>query len=192
MKVILTESQLNRLNKSSQQITNIIIKYIDEYIADGERKIGKKSRNHGNLREEWCINGKNNISATYYFDKGEFKHGYLSISKDIVTKLSNLLTVRPSYILHVIEEWYDETMVPKFEEIIGESGLSTNEIIVTNGEEDCIPESVKPEGISDEEMIDYITKNTLYRIEQVVNKVESGEEDLEDLYLQFTNCKYSK
>ena len=58
MKVILTESQFNRLNKSSEKITSAIIKYMNEYIDKGERKITKKSRNYGNLREDWCINGK--------------------------------------------------------------------------------------------------------------------------------------
>jgi hypothetical protein len=165
---------------------------MNEYIADGERKIEKKSRNYGNLREEWCINGKNTISTTYYFEKGEFKNGYIAVSKIIINKLSNLFSVRPSYVLHVIEEWYDEIMVPKFEKIIDETGLSISEIIVTNGEEDCIPEPVKPEGITDEEMIDYITKNTLYKREEVVNKVESGEEDLEDLYLQIVGIQDRK
>jgi hypothetical protein len=32
MKIILTESQFGRLNKSSQQITNAIIKYMNEGI----------------------------------------------------------------------------------------------------------------------------------------------------------------
>ena len=79
MKFILTESQLNRLNKSSQGITNTIIKYMDKYISNGERKTAKKSRNYGNLREDWCINGKETISAFYYFEKGEFERGSLSI-----------------------------------------------------------------------------------------------------------------
>ena len=82
MKFILTESQLNRLNKSSQGITNTIIKYMDKYISNGERKITKKSRNYGNLREDWCINGKETISAFYYFEKeiNENKPSSLTIS----------------------------------------------------------------------------------------------------------------
>ena len=69
MKVILTESQFNRLNKSSEKITSAIIKYMNEYIDKGERKITKKSRNYGNLREDWCINGKEAITAFYYFEE---------------------------------------------------------------------------------------------------------------------------
>ena len=187
MKVILTESQFNRLNKSSEKITSAIIKYMNEYIDKGERKITKKSRNYGNLREDWCINGKETISAFYYFEKGKFEKGSLSISKKIIESLSNLLSIRRSYLIHVIEEWYDDVMVPKFEEITGESGLSINEVDVWDKEHECMPESVKPEGITDEEMIDFIDKNTAYRRQEIIDKIESGERDLEDFYLDIVD-----
>jgi hypothetical protein len=187
MKIIITEGQFNRLNKSSQGITNAIIKYMNEYIGKGERKITKQSRNYGNFREDWCINGKETISAYYYFEKGEFQKGSLSISKKIIESLSNLLSIRHSYLIHVIEEWYDDTMVPKFEEIVGESGLSINDVDVWDKEHPCRQEPVKPEGITDEEMIDYIVNNTLYYRDDVISKIESGERDLEDFYLDIVD-----
>jgi hypothetical protein len=187
MKIIITEGQYNRLNKSSQSITNAIIKYMNEYIGNGERKIAKKSRNYGNLREDWCINGKETISAFYYFEEGKFERGSISISKKIVESLSNLLSIRRSYVIHVIEEWYDDTMVPKFEEISGESGLSIDDVDVWDKEHPCITEPVKPEGITDEEMIDFMYKNTAYTREEIINKIESGERDLEDFYLDIVD-----
>ena len=187
MKVILTESQFNRLNKSSEKITSAIIKYMNEYIDKGERKITKKSRNYGNLREDWCINGKESITAFYYFEEGKFERGSLAISKKIVEKLSNLLSIRRSYLTHVIEEWYDSTMVPKFEEIVGESGLSIEGVDVWDKDHECMPEPVKPEGITDEEMIDFIYNNTAYRREEIIDKIESGERDLDDFYLDMVD-----
>ena len=79
MKIIITEEQYKRLNKSSERITNAIIKYMNDYIGKGERKITKKSRNYGNLREDWCIDGKEAISAFYYFETGELQKGNLLI-----------------------------------------------------------------------------------------------------------------
>ena len=187
MKVILTESQFNRLNKSSEKITSAIIKYMNEYIDKGERKITKKSRNYGNLREDWCINGKEAITAFYYFEEGKFERGSLAISKKIVEKLSNLLSIRRSYLTHVIEEWYDSTMVPKFEEIVGESGLSIEGVDVWDKDHECMTEPVKPEGITDEEMIDFIYNNTAYRREEIIDKIESGERDLDDFYLDMVD-----
>ena len=192
MKIIITEGQFTKLNKSSQGITNAIIKYMNAYISDGERKITKKSRNYGNLREDWCINGKEIISAHYYFEEGEFKYGSLSISKKIVENLSNLLSIRRSYVIHVIEEWYDETMVPKFEKIMGVSGLSIDEMDTLDKEYDCIDEPTMPEGITDYEMIDYIVKHTLYTKDNVINKIESGERDLEDFFLDILDSQNRK
>jgi hypothetical protein len=156
---------------------------MNEYINKGERKIAKKSRNYGNLREDWCINGKETISAFYYFEGGKFERGSISISKKIVESLSNLLSIRRSYVIHVIEEWYDDTMVPKFEEISGQSGLSISDVDIWDKEHPCRQEPVKPEGITDEEMIDFMYKNTAYTKEEIINKIESGERDLEDFYL---------
>ena len=187
MKVILTESQFNRLNKSSEKITSAIIKYMNEYIDKGERKITKKSRNYGNLREDWCINGKESISAFYYFEEGKFERGSLAISKKIIEKLSNLLSIRRSYLTHVIEEWYDSTMVPKFEEIVGESGLSIEGVDVWDKDHECMTEPVKPEGITDEEMIDFIYNNTAYTRKEIIDKIESGERDLDDFYLDMVD-----
>jgi hypothetical protein len=192
MKIIITEGQFNRLNKSSQGITNAIIKYMNEYIDKGERKITKKSRNYGNLREDWCINGKETITSFYYFEEGEFQRGSLAISKKIIESLSNLLSIRRSYVIHVIEEWYDETMVPKFEKIVGVSGLSIDEVDVWDKEHDCLPEPVKPEGITNEEMIDYIVNNTLYSKDDVIEKIESGTRDLEDFYLDILDGQNRK
>ena len=183
MKIIITEEQYKKLNKSNESITRAIVKYMNEYIENGERKIAKKSRNYQNLREDWCINGKETISAFYYFEEGKFQKGSLAISKKIVESLSNLLSIRRSYLIHVIEEWYDTTMVPKFEEITGESGLSIEHVDVWDKDYDCLPEPVKPEGITDEEMIDFIDKNTAYTRKEIINKIESGERDLDDFYL---------
>ena len=187
MKFLITEEQYKKLNRSSKGITNAIIKYMNGYIDKGERKITKKSRNYGNLREDWCINGKETISAFYYFEEGKFERGSLSISKKIVENLSNLLSIRRSYLTHVIEEWYDSTMVPKFEEIVGESGLSIEGVDVWGKDHECMPEPVKPEGITDEEMIDFIYNNTAYRREEVIDKIESRERDLDDFYLDIVD-----
>jgi hypothetical protein len=192
MKIIITEEQYKKLNKSNESITRAIVKYMNAYIENGERKIAKKSRNYQNLREDWCINGKETISAFYYFEEGKFQKGSLAISKKIIESLSNLLSIRRSYLIHVIEEWYDTTMVPKFEEITGESGLSIEHVDVWDKDYDCLPEPVKPEGITDEEMIDFIDKNTAYTRKEIINKIESGERDLEDFYLDIVDGQNRK
>ena len=187
MKYIITEDQYKKLVKSNESITNVIIKYLNKYIDGGKRKITPKVRNYGNLREDWCVSDKETITAIYYFNEDRFDQGNLFVSRNLVNTLSEFLSIRKTYVLHVILEWYDETMVPKFEQIVGESGLSIENIDASNKDHECIPEPVKPEGITDEEMINYIVKNTLYTKEDVIERIESGEESLEDLFLQIVH-----
>jgi hypothetical protein len=192
MKIIITEEQFNRFNKSSPALQNGINKFLNQYIEHGERRIKKKSRNYGNLGEDWCIDGKGTLSSYYYFDEGSFDKGQLIVAKEMVETISNLFSVKPSYVLHVIEEWYEDVMIPKFEKIVGESGLYINRIDTIERTYDCIPEPVKPEGITDDEMIDFIVKNTLHRRPDVINTIESGRRDLEDFYLDIVDVVNSK
>jgi hypothetical protein len=187
MKIIITEEQFNRFNRSSPALQNGIIKYLNHYIEGGNRKIKQKSRSYGNLGEDWCVDGKETISAYYYFDEGKFDKGHLMVDKEIVETISKLVSVKQSYVLHVIEEWYEDTMIPKFEQIVGESGLYINLIDTVERTHDCIPEPTKPEGITDDEMVDFIVNNTLYRRPEVIEKIESGERDLEDFYLDIVD-----
>ena len=189
MKYIITEDQYRKLNRSSQSISNAIVKYMNQYIDGGKRKVTPKARNYGNLREDWCVDGKEVITAVYYFEDGRFDQGYLMISKSFVDVLTTALSLRKSYVLHVILEWYDEIMVPKFEQIVGESGLSIEDIDTSDREYECTPEPEKPEGITDEEMIDYIVKNTLYDKEDLIRRIESGDENLDDLYLHIVDIQ---
>jgi hypothetical protein len=183
MKYIITEEQYKRFVKSSPALQNAITKYLNQYIEGGERKVAKKSRNYGNLREDWCVDGVETITAIFYFEDGKFEGGHLIVSKNLIKTIQSLFTVKESFVLHVIEEWYEDIMIPKFEQITGESGLYLDDIDTSDRDHECIPEPVKPEGITDEEMIDFIYNNTAYRKEEVIDKIESGERDLEDFYL---------
>lgn len=183
MKIIITEEQFNRFNRSSPALQNGIIKFLNQYIENGQRTIGKKSRNYGNLRENWCVDGKDVITAIYYFNDGNFDTGRLLVSENLISTIQKIFSVKKSFALHVFEEWYDDTIVPKFEKIVGDTGLYITNIDTLDREHPCIPEPVKPEGITDEEMIDFIVKNTLYTKPDVIKKIESGERDLEDFYL---------
>jgi hypothetical protein len=187
MKIIITEEQYNRFVKSSPALQNAITKYLNQYIEGGQRKVAKKSRNYGNLREDWCVDGVETITAIYYFEDGNFSGGNLIVSENLIKTIQSLFTVKESFVLHVIEEWYEDIMIPKFEQITGESGLYLNEIGSSDRDHECIPESVKPEGITDEEMIDFIDKNTAYRRQEIIDKIESGERDLEDFYLDIVD-----
>jgi hypothetical protein len=192
MNFIITETQYNRYVKGNQNLMLVIVKYLNKYISKGERKIGKKSRNYGNLREDWCVDGKEVLNAYYYFEDGSPDNGVLMISEKLIKTIMSLFSVRSSYVVHIIEEWYNEVMLPKFEGIIGESGLILDSVEISTSDHDCIPEAVKPEDITDEEMISFIDKNTLYKRQQILDMIKSGERDLEDFYLDIVDTVENK
>jgi hypothetical protein len=192
MNFIITETQYNRYVKGNQNLMLVIVKYLNKYISKGERKIGKKSRNYGNLREDWCVDGKEVLNAYYYFEDGSPDNGVLMISEKLIKTIMSLFSVRSSYVVHIIEEWYNEVMLPKFEGIIGESGLILDSVEISTSDHDCIPEAVKPEDITDEEMISFIDKNTLYKRKEILDMIKSGERDLEDFYLDIVDTVENK
>jgi len=187
MKYIITEEQYKRFIKSSPALQNAITKYLNQYIEEGQRKITQKSRNYGNLREDWCVDGIEVITSVFYFEDENFQGGHLIVSENLVKTIQSLFTVKESFVLHVIEEWYEDIMIPKFEEMVGESGLYVDEIATSERDHVCIPEPIKPEGITDDEMIDFIDKNTGYKRQEIINQIESGERDLEDFYLDIVD-----
>jgi hypothetical protein len=187
VKYIVTEEQYRKYSKSTEILRDLVTKYLNKYITSGKRKIIPKSRNYGNLREDWCVNGKEIISAIYGYDNEKFVRGYIFITLNLVRELQDMFNIRESFAVHLIEEWYEDIMVPKFEQIIGETGLYIDNITIKTKSYDCIPESTIPEGITDEEMIDFIVNNTLYRKQDVISKIESGDRNLEDFYLDIVD-----
>ena len=190
MKVIITEEQYNILlevlTRKEEVLVEAINERLDEIISKGTRKIGKKSRNYGNLREEWCVGGFELINAYYDFDGDKFVRGTLHISKSLIEDIENNFSDDEPFVLWIIKNWYEKNVLPDFSSKVGVSGLRIKKVEITKGYE-CIPEPTKPEGITDEEMINFINKNTLYNRQQIINKIESGERDLEDFYLDIVD-----
>ena len=182
MKIIITEEQFNRFNRSSGALQNGIIKYLNLLFSEGERTFSTKNNNLGSLSENWCIDGKNHFIVNYYFEDGKFNVGKLIVSITIVDQIRNIFSIKKSYALHVIEEWYEDVMVPKFEELVDEKGLSIDEILIsTNIDSPCKPKFVRPDDLTDDEMIDYIVAHTLFKRQDVIRQLEGGR-DLDVMY----------
>lgn len=192
MKYLITESQYNKFFKGGPDLQSAVIQYLNNMMNGANRKVKPKSRNYGNLREDWCKDGKEIMSAHYYFGEpdGEdniknknFYNGQVYINEKIVNTISKLLNLRVKYILHVISEWYDETYAQKFAKEMNEPHLHIDDAEVLDKEYPCAPDIAAPEDISEEEMIEYIVKNTLWKRDEVVNIINNGERDLKDFYL---------
>ena len=94
MRIIITEEQFNRFNRSSNVLQNGIIKYLNLYISEGKRTFRTKNNNFGNLSEDWCVNNVNSITAIYYFEDGKFDSGHLIVDNNFVNKISEIFSVK--------------------------------------------------------------------------------------------------
>ena len=102
MKYLITEDQYQRVVKGNPNIESLIIKFLDNYMKGVTYVSTPKSRNYGNLNQDWCKNGVEVMSTMYYFEEGEFYNGYLSVDEELVKDIMTLFRVRKSYVLHVI------------------------------------------------------------------------------------------
>ena len=107
MKILITESQYSKLFKSNSALESAIIDYLSKMMQGTKRIVTPKSRNYGNLREDWCKDGKEFISVHYYFgemdeDENEisknFYEGQLFISEHIVNTIAKLNFVYLPYL----------------------------------------------------------------------------------------------
>ena len=101
MDYLITEDQYQRVVKGNPNIESLIIMFLDNYMKGVTYISPPKSRNYGNLRQDWCKNGVEVMITIYYFDNNEFYNGYLSVDKELVDDIITLFRVRKSYVLHV-------------------------------------------------------------------------------------------
>jgi hypothetical protein len=187
MKSMILLENSGRYNKMTESLLDMIVEYLDDYIGDGERKITSRKRNYGNYREDWCVDGINTITVVYYYEDNTFKESSMIVSKKLVNDIQKYFSVRQSFALASIETWYEQNMLPQFEQIVGETNLSLDSIDIQSSDTQCRPEPKKPEGITDEEMIEFIVKNTLMTYDGVKKRLESDNVSFDDLYLQIVD-----
>ena len=185
---IIKEEVNRKYVRSSENLTKQITNYLDKYFSGAKTKI----KNEGYYVScELCVNGDRIISTTFYFgasddDEDEtpddqFNTGYLFISEDFVKRLSTLLPIKKSYILHIIEEWFEDKYIDMIEKETNVNGIYISEIELIKPRK-CVFVEI-PNNITDEEMIDYIDKHTGYKKDEIIQRVESGEIDLRNEYL---------
>jgi len=192
MKIIISESQYNKLFKGGPSLESAIVEYLNKMMKGSKRNVTPKSRNYGNLRETWCKDGKETLSVHYYFGETDeddnvknkdFYDGQIYISQNIINTISKLFNVRQKFILNIIAEWYDETYAQQFAKEMNEPHLHIHDAEPLDKEYDCAPEITVPKDISDKEMIDFIVKHTLYKENEVIDMINTGT-DLKDFYLE--------
>jgi len=114
----------------------------------------------------------------------QFETSTLSIQEDFVGGLLGAFPVRKNYLHYVIEEWFEDTFLSKISNMMNRNDLSVEELSFNDRSYTCVPPMTKPDDVTQDNMIDYIMKKTLYKRKDLLKYEDEEPGYIEDLYLK--------
>ena len=193
---ILKEEVSRKYDKPTPKIEQLVYRWLNDYF-DGAQMYHNKSW-ESTHSFEFCNNGREMVDVILYFhnddnvyddkrktEERDFESGSMIISKNIMEELSSDIPVRISYLKYIFEEWFDDTYLGEIQKFMGRNDIYIDEFDVTGRDaETCVPPVTKPEDVSDEDMIQYILKTTLFKKDDIL-KYENEEPGwIEKTYLE--------
>lgn len=142
---------------------------------------------------EFCKNGKLVMNLAVFFEDTEdntptsdrkFESSTLSIPSDFVGGILSTFPVRRNYLYYLIEEWFEDTFLSKISNMMGRNDISVNELSLSDRTDVCVPPMTKPDDVTQDEMIDYIMKKTLFKRKDLLKYEDDEPGYIEDLYLK--------
>jgi hypothetical protein len=195
IKKILLQEVEKKYSKPTPNVEKLIYNWLDNYF-DGAKMYQMKDYEFS-YTFEWCNNGMEiaRFSVDFNHDHGvwddkrktserEFDDSELWVPEDIVNDLQTDIPVRRNYLRYVIEEWFEDTMIEKIQSELGRNDISINSFSEhPEKSQVCVPPVSKPEGVSDDEMIDFIVKNTLWKANDLIKKEKETPGYIDKLYV---------
>ena len=195
IKKILLQEVEKKYPKPTPNVEKLIYNWLDNYF-DGAKMYQMKEYEFS-YTFEWCNNGMEiaRFSVDFNHDHGvwddkrktserEFDDSELWVPEDIVNDLQTDIPVRRNYLRYVIEEWFEDTMIEKIQSELGRNDISMNSFSEhPEKSQVCVPPVSKPEGVSDDEMIDFIVKNTLWKANDLIKKEKETPGYIDKLYV---------
>ena len=195
IKKILLQEVEKKYPKPTPNVEKLIYNWLDNYF-DGAKMYQMKEYEFS-YTFEWCNNGMEiarfSVDFNHDYDvwddarktsERDFDNSELWIPKDIVNDLQTDIPVRRNYLRYVIEEWFEDTMIEKIQSELGRNDISINSFSEhPEKSQVCVPPVSKPEGVTDDEMIDLIVKNTLWKASDLIKKEKETPGYIDKLYV---------
>ena len=192
---ILKEEVNKKYPKPTQNVEKLVYKWLNDYF-DGAQMYHNKSW-ESTHSFEFCNNGKEIMDVNLYFHNDEnvyddkrkteergFESGSIIIPKNILIELSSDIPVRVSYLKYIFEEWFDDTYLGEIQKFMGRNDIYISEFDIRNKDaEVCVPPMTKPEDVTEEDMIEYILKTTLYSRDKILKYENEKPGFIEKTYL---------
>jgi len=195
IKKILKEEVNEIYSKPSEKMDRIIETWLEKLFS-GAKMYHEET---WNTRHdfEWCNNGLEVASMILFFNddedvyddnrptsEREFERGSLSIPKSLIDDLVNYVPIRRNYLRYKVEEWFDDNIFPSVIDKMGRTDIHIEEINeYPEKVEVCVPPVEKPEGVTEDEMIDLILKTTLFKRDDLLRREKNEPGFIEKIYL---------
>ena len=192
---ILKEEVNKKYPKPTPNVEKLIYNWLNNYFSGS--KMYQMKDYAFSYTFEWCNNGMEIAQAVIDFNhdhdawndnrktsERDFESGEFSIPEDIIDDLQSDIPVRRNYLRYIVEEWFEDTLLEKIK-----SGLGRNDISIDDFSEHpkksqvCVPPVSKPEEVTDDEMIDFIVKNTLWKANDLIKKEKESPGYIDKLYI---------
>jgi hypothetical protein len=170
---VLREEIQKKYQKPTPKVEQLIYNWLDNYFEGA--KMYQMKEYEFSYTFEWCNNGMEiarfSVDFNHDYDvwddarktsERDFDKSELWIPKDIVNDLQTDIPVRRNYLRYVIEEWFEDTMIEKIQSELGRNDISMNSFSEhPEKSQVCVPPVSKPEGVTEEDMIEHILKTTV-------------------------------
>ena len=196
IKLILEDEVNRKYAKPSPKVEQLVYRWLNDYFDGSQMYYNKSWETRHDF--EWCNNGKEIMDVVLFFkddesvfddkrktEERDFDSGELSIPKNILNDLASDIPVKVSYLKYVIEEWFDDTYLGEIQKKMGRNDIYISEFNIDNRDaQTCVPPVTKPEGVTEEEMIEHILKTTLFRMDGILKNEEESPGWIEKTYLE--------
>ena len=200
IKKILLQEVNKKYSKPTESVDKLIYGWLDDYF-DGSQIYTDEYWKYYGFTFQFCKNGREIADLRIEFDdrspdwgprdkrptsERSVKEVMLYIYPVMIDELITDIPIRKNYLLYLIEEWFEDTKLDEIQKDFNRNDLSLDYVSVfesRNKGEICVPPPTKPEGVTMQEMMDYIKKNTLFSYKDMEEHEEDEPGWIEELYL---------
>lgn len=197
---ILKEEVNKKYSKPTEKTQRLVYRWLDDYF-EGSQIYKESYWKEWSYFIEFCKNGREIARLNLEFDdrspdwgprdkrpnnERSLNHAKLFVFPTMINELLTDIPIRKNYLLYLIEEWFEDTKLDEVQKEFNRNDFSLDDVTEISHKkrgELCVPPVPKPEGVTMQEMMDYIKKTTLYSYKDMEKKEEEEPGWTEELYL---------
>jgi hypothetical protein len=189
---VLQEEVNRKFLKPNEKTEKLILDRLNKIFSDMNMYYTKSYKTRHDI--EFCKNGKKMMDLALFFEETDdrrptserkFIESSLFIPKEFVNDILNYIPIRKNYLIYLIEEWFEDNFLDDVINQMGRDDISIDELKFTDRVDVCVPPiTEKPEGVTQDDMIDYVMKNTLFKRKDLLKYEDKEPGYIEDMYLK--------